>query len=158
MLWNRLKPFLLRQNQWSTTHWLGQAFWQKHHLSRKNTTFWSKKTKKVSYKHWGFCWHESCCTLQAWVVIINGFNSTAEVKLHVLLDQPVVKGTEMATLVIHTAKHKKTVWRQRRMQGLMNLQLIHNGTMKTHQLLKRRICTIFKVLATFTELKNIILK
>lgn len=44
-------------------------------------------------------------TIQARVVIIDGFDNTAEVELDVLLNQSRVKWTKVATLVIHTVRH-----------------------------------------------------
>ena len=44
-----------------------------------------------------------CSTVQARVVVVDGLNHTAEVQLHVLLDQASVEGAKMALLVVHTA-------------------------------------------------------
>lgn len=44
-------------------------------------------------------------TIHTRVVVINGFDNAAEVELHVLLNQPRVKGAEVAVLVIHTEGH-----------------------------------------------------
>lgn len=44
-------------------------------------------------------------TIHTRVVIINRFDNTAKVQLHVLLNQPRIKGTEVAVLVIYTEGH-----------------------------------------------------
>lgn len=44
-------------------------------------------------------------TIHTRVVIIDGFDNTAEVKLNILLNKSRVEWTEMATLVINTATH-----------------------------------------------------
>lgn len=48
-------------------------------------------------------------TIHTRVVIINGFDNTAEVQLDVLLNKPRIKGTEMAVLVIHTENIQKLI-------------------------------------------------
>lgn len=46
-------------------------------------------------------------TIHARIVIINWFDNTTEVELHVLLNQSRVKWTQVATLVIYTARQKQ---------------------------------------------------
>ena len=40
------------------------------------------------------------------VVIVDGLYATAEVQLHVLLNQPSVERTQVSTLVVHTANER----------------------------------------------------
>lgn len=73
---------------------------KKIRLSLKSLTV--KSERKFRRLHFYSC-NVVFFTIHARVVIINGFDNTAEVELHVLLDQPGVKWTEVAVLVVHAA-------------------------------------------------------